>query len=491
MRRAGRHDARARRWPRSSATPRCSVPPDDPTALADAIAPRARRARPAPRACAPPGPVRAAEFTWERCVDQHVDAYRRAVGRREPAHEGAHHGRQRLRRPVPRAHCTSAGDEVVSVDRSGPDSARHHRPRRDPRQSFARHRPEVVYHLAALVARRRVVDRSRPRVLRVNVEGTANVLDAARAADVGRVIVIGSAEEYGRVDERDLPLREDAPLRPSTPYGVSKIAASFLALQAHLAYGLDVVRVRAFTHTGPGQSDRFLIPALAHRIAAAERERPRRDPRRFARPGPRPQRRARRRARVPAPRRRTATRARSTTCAPEPACRCARSPSDLVAAARRPLRLTVDPDARAPGRGARASSATPSTLRAAHRLVTGVLARPRPSPTCSTTPATPRSIGTDGRSYSLSDSGVLVVEPAEQRGDRARVVPQPVRPVGDDPQLDTSPPAASASRRASSTGTTSSALPCTSSHGRGAMRRAASTGSRLAIARIHASGSVG
>ena len=54
---------------------------------------------------------------------------------------------------------------------------------------------------------------------------------------------------------------------------MSKIAASYLALQAHIAYGLDVVRVRAFTHTGPGQSDRFLMPALAHRIAAAERER--------------------------------------------------------------------------------------------------------------------------------------------------------------------------------------------------------------------------
>jgi GDP-4-dehydro-6-deoxy-D-mannose reductase len=84
--------------------------------------------------------------------------------------------------------------------------------------------------------------------------------------------VIGSAEEYGNVEERDLPLCEEAPLRPATPYGVSKIAASFLALQAHLAYGLDVVRVRAFGHTGPGQSDRFLVPALAQRIATAERE---------------------------------------------------------------------------------------------------------------------------------------------------------------------------------------------------------------------------
>jgi GDP-4-dehydro-6-deoxy-D-mannose reductase len=168
------------------------------------------------------------------------------------------------------AHCTSEGDDVVCVDRSGPDSI-DITDRDAIQRSFERHRPEVVYHLAALSH----VGESwadPTGVLRVNVEGTSHVLNAARAAGVRRTIVVGSAEEYGQVDERDLPLREDAPLRPSSPYGVSKIAASYLALQAHIAYGLDVVRVRAFTHTGPGQSDRFLMPALAHRIAAAERE---------------------------------------------------------------------------------------------------------------------------------------------------------------------------------------------------------------------------
>ncbi|MDQ1509096.1 MAG: GDP-4-dehydro-6-deoxy-D-mannose reductase [Actinomycetota bacterium] len=165
--------------------------------------------------------------------------------------------------------CSAEGDEVVSTDRSGAD-ALDITDRDAVHDAFARHRPEVVYHLAALSH----VGESwndPTLVLRVNVEGTANVLDGARAAGVNRVIVVGSAEEYGRVEERDLPLREDSPLRPSTPYGVSKIAASFLALQAHLAYGFDVVRVRAFSHTGPGQSDRFLVPALAQRIAQAER----------------------------------------------------------------------------------------------------------------------------------------------------------------------------------------------------------------------------
>lgn len=164
--------------------------------------------------------------------------------------------------------CTEAGDDVVSIDRAGAD-ALDITDRAAVHDAFERYRPEVVYHLAALSH----VGESwndPTLVLRVNVEGTANVLDAARAAAVRRVIVVGSAEEYGRVEEQDLPLREESPLRPSSPYGVSKIAASFLALQAHLAYGYDTVRVRAFSHTGPGQSDRFLIPALAQRIAKAE-----------------------------------------------------------------------------------------------------------------------------------------------------------------------------------------------------------------------------
>jgi GDP-4-dehydro-6-deoxy-D-mannose reductase len=167
-------------------------------------------------------------------------------------------------------HCAEQGDDVVTLDRSG-DEPIDITDREATHAALAKHEPEVVYHLAALS---HVGDSwSDPSaVYRVNIEGTAHVLDGARAAAVRRVVVVGSAEEYGRVEAADLPLREDAPLRPTTPYGVSKIAASYLALQAYLAYGLDVIRVRAFSHTGPGQSDRFLVPALAGRVAAAERE---------------------------------------------------------------------------------------------------------------------------------------------------------------------------------------------------------------------------
>jgi GDP-4-dehydro-6-deoxy-D-mannose reductase len=132
-------------------------------------------------------------------------------------------------------------------------------------------RPEVVYHLAAWsdVA---ASWRDPTECLRVNVEGTANILDAARACGVRRVLVVGSSEEYGKIDHAGPRLREDSPLQPMTPYGASKVAASFVALQAWLGGGLETVRVRAFSHTGAGQSDRFVVPALARRIVEGEHE---------------------------------------------------------------------------------------------------------------------------------------------------------------------------------------------------------------------------
>lgn len=130
---------------------------------------------------------------------------------------------------------------------------------------------EVVYHLAAQAD----VGGSWTNpieTLRVNVEGTMNVLDAARLAGCRRVVAVTSADVYGTVTEADLPLRETQRLRPVSPYAASKAAADMVCIQAALGHGLDVVRVRAFNHLGPGQSDRFVASAIASRIAACERD---------------------------------------------------------------------------------------------------------------------------------------------------------------------------------------------------------------------------
>jgi GDP-4-dehydro-6-deoxy-D-mannose reductase len=80
-----------------------------------------------------------------------------------------------------------------------------------------------------------------------------------------------SAEVYGAVPPELLPVTEDAPLAPVTPYAASKVAAEYLGVQAHLAYGLQVLRMRPFNHVGPGQTAAFVVSALAQRIVEARR----------------------------------------------------------------------------------------------------------------------------------------------------------------------------------------------------------------------------
>src|SRR5262249_50264505 len=102
-------------------------------------------------------------------------------------------------------------------------------------------------------------------------DGTANVLRACIESAVSRVIVVGSAEQYGRVEDGSIPIPETAPLHPVSPYATSKARAEAAALAASDKGEIDVVCVRAFNHTGPGQSPQFLVPGLAARIARAER----------------------------------------------------------------------------------------------------------------------------------------------------------------------------------------------------------------------------
>lgn len=168
------------------------------------------------------------------------------------------------------AHLRSCGDEVVTLDHRG-DVAVDITDPPAVRAAVGDVAPEAVYHLAGWAD----VGASWGDplgVLRVNAEGTLNVLEACRAAGVARVLSVASADVYGMVDEHELPLTESSPLRPTSPYAASKVAADALSQQAFLGHGLAVVRVRPFNHLGPGQSEAFVAPALAARIARAERD---------------------------------------------------------------------------------------------------------------------------------------------------------------------------------------------------------------------------
>jgi GDP-4-dehydro-6-deoxy-D-mannose reductase len=128
--------------------------------------------------------------------------------------------------------------------------------------------PDVVWHLAA----RASVGRSwelPAETIAENVTMTANLLEAVRLeAPQATVVLVSSGEIYGPPDR--LPVDEDAPLRPQNPYAVSKAAVDLLGGQYADATEVRVVRLRPFNHSGPGQSDDYVIGTLTRQVAAAE-----------------------------------------------------------------------------------------------------------------------------------------------------------------------------------------------------------------------------
>src|SRR4051794_410430 len=105
---------------------------------------------------------------------------------------------------------------------------------------------------------------------RANLLGTLALGEAVLGEAPGCCLVLASsAEVYGLSFRAPAPLDERAPMRPANPYAASK-AASDLAIGEMALRGLDAVRLRAFNHTGPGQSEDFVVAAFARQIARME-----------------------------------------------------------------------------------------------------------------------------------------------------------------------------------------------------------------------------
>jgi dTDP-glucose 4,6-dehydratase len=124
---------------------------------------------------------------------------------------------------------------------------------------------KVVFHLAALIA----IPYSYlapASYLRVNAEGTLNLLQAALEAGVERVVHTSTSEVYGSA--RRVPIAEDHPLCGQSPYSASKIAADKMAEAFHLSFGLPLATVRPFNTFGPRQSARAVIPTIISQCLA-------------------------------------------------------------------------------------------------------------------------------------------------------------------------------------------------------------------------------
>jgi nucleoside-diphosphate-sugar epimerase len=134
---------------------------------------------------------------------------------------------------------------------------------------------DTVLHLAGVLPGADPLD-----MHRVNVQGTASLLDACARANCRRFTLMSSTSVYARVLEPSAwPLTEQSPLGPrapgpTRPYGWSKVVAERLVRRAASAGGFEHVIIRPARCYGPGDHDSgSLLSAALTGPAAMERRR--------------------------------------------------------------------------------------------------------------------------------------------------------------------------------------------------------------------------
>lgn len=139
------------------------------------------------------------------------------------------------------------------------------------RNCLLRSKPDFIFHLAA----QSFVPTSwhaPAETLLTNIIGQVNIFEALRDLKMSpRIQLACSSEEYGMVYDNEIPIKETNPLRPLSPYAVSKVTQDMLGYQYFMSYGMEIVRTRAFNHTGPRRGYVFVTSNFAKQIAEIEK----------------------------------------------------------------------------------------------------------------------------------------------------------------------------------------------------------------------------
>ena len=110
----------------------------------------------------------------------------------------------------------------------------------------------TVFHMAGLIH----PQRRTKELYRINVTGTANLIEAAERVGVRRIVAVSSNSTIG-VNYHPLHLfDEESTPRPYLHYGKSKLVMETLLRQAHSRGKLETVIIRPCWFYGPGQPPR-------------------------------------------------------------------------------------------------------------------------------------------------------------------------------------------------------------------------------------------
>ena len=125
----------------------------------------------------------------------------------------------------------------------------------------------AIVHLAGLAGVRPSFAEP-ARYARVNVEGTATILEAARTAGVTRFVLASSSSVYG--NSTILPAQEDAPaVAPESPYAASKRGAELVASAiSRRTPAMACAALRFFTVYGPRQRPEMAITLFTRAVLA-------------------------------------------------------------------------------------------------------------------------------------------------------------------------------------------------------------------------------
>lgn len=166
--------------------------------------------------------------------------------------------------------------DVTALDTLGYAGRRDNLPAEHPRLTFVRGdvcdpalmRDLVPGHDAVVhFAAESHVDRSLEAAgafVRVNVQGTQNLLEACLGGGVERVVHVSTDEVYGSQAEGSWT--EDSPLLPNNPYSASKAAADLVVRSYVRTHGLDASVTRCTNNYGPRQHVEKFVPRSITRL---------------------------------------------------------------------------------------------------------------------------------------------------------------------------------------------------------------------------------
>ena len=112
------------------------------------------------------------------------------------------------------------------------------------------HNIDVIIHLATML--RDACEKDPVRAIKVNCEGTVNILEVAKIAGLKRVVWASSVNVFAGYLEGE-KLLDDTPTWPTNVYGACKAMNEFMAGHYFEKFGVDSIGIRFSIIVGPGR----------------------------------------------------------------------------------------------------------------------------------------------------------------------------------------------------------------------------------------------